>query len=265
MAGRVLHVVPPNTFDFSGLASTIGATLRIPLARRIDVSRVRAIALEVRTHSKSMLSNGDQIAVQVVSDAFTEEDPTLDTTSTTPLAQVIVTGAGSVPDYSVALLNPAVGGFLKVVVVGTRAVGASNTIKARISVDLSLKVDGSTPSVTFPSTVLVQGDQVAKATVNTALGARSFAPSSFPGNTFKATYVTQVSSGRQYWVSLWDATNNAQIEELGPFTDNGPTKHQGATLTNLSQTETVYEVRMRLDVQTGTDAAICKMAELTPF
>ena len=76
MAGHVLLVIPPTTFDASQFDTL--TPIILPLARRIDVSEAEEVMLAVRVHSTT-LTNDDYVGVVLAPDGFTIED-----TFTTP-------------------------------------------------------------------------------------------------------------------------------------------------------------------------------------
>jgi hypothetical protein len=76
MAGYVLQILPPTSFDFTNLVATANAQFVVPIAQRIDVSQFEFWTVEVRVHSVTITNSGG-IDVLVGGDGFTPDDPTL--------------------------------------------------------------------------------------------------------------------------------------------------------------------------------------------
>ena len=133
MAGRVVRVCPPRDFDFSNLST---GTETVVVAERIDASQYDTIDVIVRVHTDSTISSGS-IAVQVVSDGYTTDDPSVDFFSDTIGQGTTLSGSLSAGDMSVESLTSSdgIGAMVAVRVVGS----AGSGVTARLSIDLAMK------------------------------------------------------------------------------------------------------------------------------
>jgi len=139
MAGMVLRVVPKRTLDFTNVSS-IGASQEIVLAQGIDVSDWREVSMMVRLHQNSIVSTVGKIELYAYMEGRTGEDPGILFTSANTLAVVTISNTVAAPMYAVSSLGSNVGAMIKIAARGTRtSSNASNSIKADISVDLSMK------------------------------------------------------------------------------------------------------------------------------
>ena len=84
MAGHIVRVCPPRTFDFTDLGDA-GAE-SITVGERIDCSQYQHVDLIVRVHTDASIASNCSIGVYVVSDGFTTDDPSQDFFSA-PLGQ----------------------------------------------------------------------------------------------------------------------------------------------------------------------------------
>ncbi len=134
MAGRVIKVCPPRDFDFTNL-STGNET--VVIGERIDASQYDVMDVLVRVHTATTISTNGAIAVQVVSDGFTNDDPSVDFFSDTLGQGTILSGTVPV-GLNVESLSASdgIGSMVAVRVVGTAGAGA---VTARLSIDLVMK------------------------------------------------------------------------------------------------------------------------------
>ena len=139
MAGVVLQVVPKRVLDFSNLAS--GTTQDLVLAQGIDISQYSEVSLMVRVHDNSGTwpSLGTpKIEIFGQTDGRTFEDPGLLFAGSTLLGTATVASGTAQAAYFVNSLGSNVGSMVRIVARGTRG-GATNTVKATLSVDISAK------------------------------------------------------------------------------------------------------------------------------
>jgi len=140
MAGTVLRIVPKRTLDFTAVSSGSGQAEEFILAQGIDISAWREVTMMVRTHATSFGGSIGQIDLYAYLEGRTSEDPGILFATTTPLGTVTINSSTTAPAYSVSALPSNTGGMLKIAAKGTRTSSSgTNTIKADISIDLSLK------------------------------------------------------------------------------------------------------------------------------
>jgi hypothetical protein len=132
--------MPKRTLDFTAVSSGSGQAQEIVIAQGIDVSDWREVSLMVRTHSTSFGGSIGQIDVYALLEGRTAEDPGILFTTTAALGTVTINSGTVAPSYSVTSLGTNVGALVKIAAKGTRtsSLGA-NTIRADVSIDLSLK------------------------------------------------------------------------------------------------------------------------------
>jgi hypothetical protein len=140
MAGTVLRIVPKRTLDFTAVSSGTGAAEEFVLAQGIDISGWREATMMIRTHSTAFGGAIGSIDIYAYLEGRTSEDPGILFATTTPLGTVNINSSTVAPAYSVSAIPGNAGAMLKIAAKGTRTNSlGSNTIKADISIDLSLK------------------------------------------------------------------------------------------------------------------------------
>lgn len=141
MAGTVIRVMPKRTLDFTSVSSGSGQAQEIVIAQGIDISDWREVSMMVRTHSISFAGAAiGSIQINAYLEGRTSEDPSILFASASVAAQVIIDSSTVAPAYSVVGLASNAGAMLKIAAKGTRTSSTGlNTIKADVSVDLSLK------------------------------------------------------------------------------------------------------------------------------
>ncbi|MCB9593988.1 MAG: hypothetical protein H6719_14740 [Sandaracinaceae bacterium] len=133
----MVRVSPPRDFVFDQL--TAGQSQTLTVMERIDCTGYDKVDLLVRVHEDSTITTNGAVAVQLVSDGFTQDDPSQDFFSTVLGGQApIVFGEGSVDagTFEVATVSSELGSRVAVQVVGT---GGSGAVTLRLSIDLVLK------------------------------------------------------------------------------------------------------------------------------
>ena len=148
MAGRIIRILPRTSYTYTTLATSGTATVEV--AQRIDVTGWEEATLIARLHPGSTFAASNTVAVNVVGDGFTPDDPSilfqssnlatytfntsiLSTATSGNLQIVPVKGDGTNRGYF--------GGLLSVTLVFTQVTGAS-TLTPIISIDLSVKNPG---------------------------------------------------------------------------------------------------------------------------
>jgi hypothetical protein len=140
MAGTVIRVMPKRTLDFTSVSSGSGQAQEIVIAQGIDISNWREVSTMVRTHSTAFPSAIGSIQINAYLEGRTSEDPGILFAATATAGQVTIDFSTVVPAYSVVSLGTNTGAMLKIAAKGTRTgSNAANTIRADVSVDLSLK------------------------------------------------------------------------------------------------------------------------------
>jgi hypothetical protein len=135
-----MRVVPKRTLDFTSVSSGPNNVQEVVLAQGIDVSDWREISLMVRTHSNSITNSVGNIQIYAYLEGRTQEDPGILFATTTPQGTYTITASTPQQEYAVNALNANAGAMIKIVAKGTRVHSLTgNTIKADVSVDLSLK------------------------------------------------------------------------------------------------------------------------------
>jgi len=153
MAGRQIGLIPKRTLDFTSVQS--GQAREIVLMDGVDVSEWGEVSLMVRTHSKAFGGDVGRIDIFAVADGRTLEDPGILFASAVPLGTVTINNATPAPSFTVANVDLNVGPVLRIAAKGTRTSSLSgpNTLKADVSIDLSVKSGVArawTPSVLTP-------------------------------------------------------------------------------------------------------------------
>jgi len=136
MAGRVVRVCPPRDFDFSDVTDQSSDTVIVE--ERIDAAMYDIIDVCVRVHQDSTLSTNGAIAVELVSDGYTPDDPSVEFFGDVLDSQNVVTlsGAISAGDYALQSITSGIGSMVAVRVKGT---GGTGSVQARLSIDLAMK------------------------------------------------------------------------------------------------------------------------------
>jgi hypothetical protein len=94
----------------------------------------------VRTHTNSITQAIGKIEVYGYMEGRTEEDPGILFASVTALGTVTIDNNTVAPSYTVNSIGSNFGSMIKIAAKGTRtSSNAANSIKAEISVDLSVK------------------------------------------------------------------------------------------------------------------------------
>jgi len=150
MSGMLLCIVPPTVFNFDNLIGTIGKSVSVPIAQRIDTSGYESGVLQVRVHSVN-LTGADTITVTITPHGYTPDDPGLDFGSVGTVLQTITVTDGNAPDYqNVALTtsNTPFGNLLRINVNGNRLATQTTVLNAKLSIDLTLKTGGAARPMT---------------------------------------------------------------------------------------------------------------------
>jgi hypothetical protein len=130
--------MPKRTLDFTSV--TNGSNEEIIVAQGIDISQWREVSLMVRTHVNSIVSSVGQIDIYAYLEGRTSEDPGLLFATASALGTITINAATTAPSYTVNSIGSNSGGMLKIAAKGTRVASTgANTLKADISIDLSLK------------------------------------------------------------------------------------------------------------------------------
>ncbi|MCB9597275.1 MAG: hypothetical protein H6719_31410 [Sandaracinaceae bacterium] len=129
----MVRVCPPRDFDFSNVST---GTETIVVAERIDASQYDTIDVIVRVHTATTISTNGAIAVQVVSDGYTADDPSQDFFGSTIGNGTTLSGTLAAGGMTVESLSASIGSMVAVRVVGTAGSGA---VTARLSIDLAMK------------------------------------------------------------------------------------------------------------------------------
>ena len=128
----------------------VGNLVTIPIATRIDISGFEFQWLHVRGHAFSATGNADSVIVDVVSSAFTPDDPATEFAATgTSLATITLNGATTpaVPNLQVSAFLAANSPteMVNVTVTGKRGTAQNTLFSAKLSIDLVLKTAGMAP------------------------------------------------------------------------------------------------------------------------
>jgi len=123
MASRLVQLFSLRRFDFAPL--TAGTTMEIELVRCLRVLDWVEATLEVRVHAVSMTSGGS-IHVRLTPTSLTPEDPSVGFRAASPTFSASITSSTTAPALVVATVGSAIGGYLRLSVLGTRGSGAGS-------------------------------------------------------------------------------------------------------------------------------------------
>ena len=132
---QVVRVTDPKTFDFDDIGN--GGDQTLTIARRVPSAQFTQLDLMVRVHEDVTLVTNGTIVVNVVTDGFTEDDPTVDFFGAA-IATVTLSGPLSAGDFTVWTATTKLGAMVAVQIVATQP-GTAGTLHAKISIDLALK------------------------------------------------------------------------------------------------------------------------------
>lgn len=135
MAGMTIRVCPPRDFDFDDLGNL--DTQDIVVGERIDCSQYDQVDVMVRVHTAGSIPASASIAVVLLSDGFTTDDPSQDFFDEIGTV-VLDSSLDDAGDFVVSTFSSGLGSMLAVKVRGT-APSPASTLNARLSIDLVLK------------------------------------------------------------------------------------------------------------------------------
>ena len=144
MAGCVLCLVPPTTFDYSYLAANQSITIQV--AERIDVTEWEEATLIARLHPGSTFPSGTSATIRVLADGFTPDTPqTLFQSSlvnavfNTSISSSATSGNLQMRPVKGDTVNEGYFGPLLSVTIAFSVGSTTGTFNPMISIDLSLK------------------------------------------------------------------------------------------------------------------------------
>ena len=132
-----VQAIPRTEFRFQQANATGLAEASIPLATRIDTSRIVSGAVGVRLHSKSW-SATSSFTVKVYNVSYTGDEPSVVYRDTTAVATVTIAAGDVAPKLYTATLSNPIGDQIQVVLDWTHG-ATTDTQTFAISVELELR------------------------------------------------------------------------------------------------------------------------------
>jgi len=140
MAAQLLQLLPKRTLDFSN--SSTGALQKIILLERIDISQYIDGMMGVRVHAAN-LGASNTMLVELYGDGFTENDPTLNFSTLSPLFTGVTVSGSTAPGLQTAG-GSVRGKYAQLVATLNKAI--SGQAASTISVELALRCPDEAPS-----------------------------------------------------------------------------------------------------------------------